>query len=148
MNNYVINEKYITVKGDPVVYLGKTDNGEKMKLNVLVTGNDVTAPKNYKLLPYDENKINSMAKSLLRSYSTGKKSGSTNGKPKLAHKIDKYLFEGKHTVNQIADLIKDEPEAKGRDLRANVHARIVSYKRKNATVIKSKDGKVTVISKN
>ncbi len=138
---YQENQKYLTTKGTPVIYLGRTKNGLHLKSEA--TGHDIYVPRNYKLEPFESNKINKGSKILMNP-------SNVNGKitehktPKLAHMIDKYLFEGKYTVKEIAEKIKSEPMANGRNLQANVHARLVGYRRKGIPIQKLEGGKIKI----
>ena len=80
------NEKYLTSKGTPVVYLGITENGQKIRLKSEVTGNEMVVPATYKLKPYDESQVNDDDKALLNNGKANKEK-----KPKLSAKIDKLL---------------------------------------------------------
>jgi hypothetical protein len=141
--NLIINQKYLTKAGDPVIFLGEIPDGFKIK--VVATGHEVEVKKDYKFYPWNGEKVNGTAKNLMKSSKSGRKK--TEKKPKLAHKIDKYLFLGKYTVKEIAEKIKSEPEAKGKDLEANVHARLVGYRRKGIPIQKSDSGKIKVVLK-
>jgi hypothetical protein len=79
-----------------------------------------------------------------------KKAGRTQGAGRegsLAAIIDPMLAAGKHTVKEIAaELAKKAAEAaKGKDLAANVRARMVSYTRKGWRVEKDDQKRVRVI---
>jgi hypothetical protein len=138
MENYVMNEKYITAKGDPVMFLGLNKKGTEMVLRHLATGNNIGTPLNYKLLPFDAAKINRESQMLMKTPGPGK--SAAPGKPKLSHKIDEYLMTNKHSIDQIAEMLKDCMEAQGKNLKANIHARLVSYKRRGDAVTKIGDG--------
>lgn len=75
-----------------------------------------------------------------------------NGKPKknghsLAEIIDPYLLQGGSTVKDIAAVLakKGGEAAKGRDLAANVRARMVAYTRKGYRVEKDDQKHVKVV---
>ena len=77
----------------------------------------------------------------------------TNGKPKknghtLAEIIDPPLMAGGHTVAEIAAMLakKGGEAAKGRDLAANVRARMVAYTRKGYRVLKDDQKHVRVVA--
>lgn len=67
----------------------------------------------------------------------------------LSTLIDPFLVAGKHTIKEIAgELAKKGGElAKGRDLAANVRARMVSYTRKGWQVIKDDEKRVKLVQK-
>lgn len=71
----------------------------------------------------------------------------SEGRNTLAAIIDPMLLTGKHTVKEIAaELAKKAAEAaKGKDLAANVRARLVSYKRKGWQVVKDDEKRVKVV---
>ena len=135
---YELNQKYLTVKGDPVEFLGLNKKGNEMVLRHLATGNNIGTPLTYKLLPFDSEKINQMCKGLMKSSGPGK--SKISGKPKLSHKIDEQLKKNNLSIDQIAELLKDAVEAQGKNLKANIHARLVSYKRRGDAVTKVGDG--------
>lgn len=137
---YKLNEKYLTVKGDPVTYMGPAKKGPGFRVKCF-SGNEVEVPPTYKLLPFEESRVNGESKSLLKA--NGHKS--KESKPKLAHRIDEFLLKGCHTVSEIVEILKDDPLAAGKNLSANVHARLVTYRRKNITIQKSAEGKIKVL---
>lgn len=65
----------------------------------------------------------------------------------LAAIIDPYLIGGGHLVRDIAAEVarKAGEAAKGRDIEANVRARIVSFKRKGWSVVKDAEKRVKVV---
>ncbi|OGS23003.1 MAG: hypothetical protein A2252_06305 [Elusimicrobia bacterium RIFOXYA2_FULL_39_19] len=146
---YTVGEKYLNAKGTAVVYQGLTETGEKMKVECL-NGKIVEVPLGYELQPYDESKVNGMSKSLMDNNGgtvRNKAKAFKEPRPTLAVKIDKYLLTGQYTVKQIAELVKDEPEAADKNVLSNVHARIIGYKRKGATVEKNEAGQVQITLK-
>ena len=72
-----------------------------------------------------------------------------NGGGALVAIIDPYLKSGGHTVAEIAaELAKKAAEAaKGKDLAANVRARMVSYTRKGWRIEKDEQKRVKVVQK-
>lgn len=72
-----------------------------------------------------------------------------NGGGSLAAIIDPMLLAGGKTVKEIAaELAKKAAEAaKGKDLAANVRARMVSYTRKGWRVVKDDKKRVRVVQK-
>ena len=77
----------------------------------------------------------------------GKKGAQREGS--LAAIIDPMLFAGTKTIREIAaELAKKAGEsAKGKDLEANVRARMVSHKRKGCIIEKDEEKRITVIQK-
>ena len=74
------------------------------------------------------------------------KSDSSVKKVKLSDIIDEYLLQGKFTVKQIAEAIKDTWQAQDKNVKANIHARIVAHKRQGHGVTKTAE-KVYIIGK-
>jgi hypothetical protein len=142
---YELNQKYLNVKGTPVEFLGLNKKGNEMVLRHLATGNNIEVPLTYKLVDYDPAKINRECVMLMKSAGPGK---TTNpGKPKLSHKIDEHLAKNKFSIDQIAEFLKGIPEAEGKNVKANIHARLVSYKRRGDAVTKLGDGLYKVVFK-
>lgn len=68
---------------------------------------------------------------------------------KLAPIIDEYLIKGGHTAGEIAKFVEVKAlaggmDTKGKDLKANVRARMIHHRKKGATVVRSKDGDIKV----
>lgn len=81
-----------------------------------------------------------------------KKAGKAQGAGRegsLAAFIDPMLTTGQHTVQEIAaELAKKAGDAaKGKDLQANVRARMVSYARKGWQVVRDDKKRVRVVQK-
>jgi len=142
---HVLNQKYLTVKGDPVEFLGLNKKGNEMVLRHLATGNNIGAPLTYKLVDYDPEKINRTCMLLMKASAVPGKTSS--GKPKLSHKIDEQLKKNNLSIDQIEELLKDAVEAQGKNLKANIHARLVSYKRRGDAVTKIGDGIYRIVFK-
>ena len=148
-NKAEVGKKYLTKKGFPVVVTGV--KGDKIVVKAESTGNTIVVEKDYELLPYEESRVSKDAKLLLAA--TGK---SKNGKgPRktregsLAAVIDQFLFDGKHTVKEIAAELPKKAGAacKGKDLEANVRARLFTYRRKGLRVEKDDQKRIRVIKK-
>ena len=90
-----------------------------------------------------------MANSLMKSNGSGKKK-TGQYKESLGSVIDTMLFAGGKTVAEIVEAIKKKnlPQAKDKDLNANVRARMVCYSRKGYKTEKTEDKKVKVIKPN
>ena len=71
----------------------------------------------------------------------------TEGNGTLAFMIDPFLLAGGMTVKEIAGELatKAADAAKGKDLAANVRARMVSYTRKGWRVVKDDEKRVKVV---
>lgn len=101
------------------------------------------------------------ARSMTKKNGKAGKSGAVADGRKIARKneagkevslstlIDPFLVAGKHTIKEIAgELAKKGGElAKGRDLAANVRARMVSYTRKGWQVTKDDENRVRLVQK-
>ena len=137
-----VGQKYLSKKGVPVTVMGA--KGDKIVLRVEVSGNKVEVAKNYELMPYKESKVSKEAKLLVNS--NGKKSGEQR-EGSLAAIIDPMLLAGGKTIQEIADIVakKAGQAAKGKDLQANVRARMVTYTRKCWRVEKDEKKHVKVV---
>jgi hypothetical protein len=142
-------EKYLSKTGIPATVTG-TKNG-KVLIKLETTGTTVAVNGDYELKPYDEKGIGKESRILLKINGKGKKGGNAKAKKEgsLAAIIDPLLLSGGHTVKEIAaELAKKAAEAaKGKDLNANVRARLVSYTRKGWQVVKDDKKRVKVVQK-
>ncbi len=82
---------------------------------------------------------------MIKANGDGKKNGHREGS--LSSLIDPMLLSGDHTVKEIAEQLANKAGAlaKGKDLSANVRARMVSYTRKGWRVEKDEKKRVKVI---
>jgi hypothetical protein len=130
-----IGRKYLTRTGIPATVIGAKDG--KVLLKLATTGSIIRVNGDYELKP--------LAGAMLGHTSKSSKKAATNAKSgaqkptSLAAIIDPLLLAGGHTAKEIAaELGKRAGEdAKGKDLEANVRARLVSYKRKGWQVLKN-----------
>lgn len=138
------NKKYITKSGIPVTVLNT--EGKMVLLKIETTGNTTEVAKDYELLPYDESKLDRMAKILMGTNGKGAK-GPKKKTESLAAIIDPMLFAGGYTIREIAaELAKKAGDlAKGKDIEANVRARMVSFRRKGWPVQKDAQKRVRVV---
>ena len=130
-----IDRKYLTRTGIPATIIGEKDG--KVSLKLETTGSVIRVNGNYELKPLEDAKLNHMSKSDKKAAPSGK-SGAR--KPtSLAAIIDPMLLAGGHTVKEIAAELGRQAgeDAKGKDLEANVRARLVSYKRKGREILKN-----------
>ena len=142
-NEAKVGGVYLSRTGIPVTVMGPK-NG-KILIKLKTTGTFTMVNSDYELKPYDEKGIGKDSKVLLK----------VNGKAKakragaLSAIIDPFLLYGGKTVAEIAaELAKKAGEAgKGRDLNANVRARLVSYTRKGWQVVKDEEKRVRVVQK-
>ncbi|MCB4757297.1 MAG: hypothetical protein LHV69_09785 [Elusimicrobia bacterium] len=141
-NKAEVGKKYLSKKGTAVTVMGF--KGNKVSLKVHVSGNEVEVPGNYELRPFNESQLSKSDRILLREDGRG------NGKRRegvMSTIIDPLLFEGKMTIQQIAEALekKGGPSIKGANLEANVRARMVSARRKGWRVEKDGQKRVKVI---
>ncbi|MFA6433734.1 MAG: hypothetical protein WCW52_03480 [Elusimicrobiales bacterium] len=142
-NEAKVGGMYLSRTGIPVTVMGPK-NG-KILIKLKTTGTFTMVNGDYDLKPYDEKGIGNTSKVLLK----------VNGKAKtkragaLSAIIDPFLLAGGKTVAEIAvELAKKAGEAgKGKDLAANVRARMVSYTRKGWQVVKDDKKRVKVVQK-
>jgi hypothetical protein len=140
------DKMYLGKDGTPVKVMGT--KGEKVVLSNKATGHEVEVPKNYPLEEYDEKRVNSMSKSLLKKSASDKKA--KDGQPKkesLASIIDPYLYAGANTVAEIVEILdkKHLSQAQGKNLNANVWARIVTFNRKGYKIERLEGKKIRVV---
>lgn len=144
-----VGEKYLTKKGIPVTVVGA--KGDRIIVKLESSDKQIGIPKNSELRPYDEKAISNVARIFIKANGKGKNGGKTKAKKEnsMAAIIDPMLLAGGKTVKEIAaELAKKAPEAaKGKDLEANVRARMVTYTRKGWQVIKDDKKRVKVIQK-
>jgi hypothetical protein len=141
-----VGQKYLSKKGTPVTVVGH--KGEKVTLKISGSENEIDVAKNYELKPYRDTEVNKEAKILIRANGGGRgKGGRKPSKESLSATIDPMLFAGGKTVKEIAELaIKNAPDlAKGKDVEANVRARMVSFSRKGWKIEKNDKKHVRVI---
>jgi hypothetical protein len=138
-----VGQKYLSKKGTPVLVIAhKTD---KVILKVSGSDNEVPVPKNYELHPYNKSQVSKEARILEQA--KGSKAGRKPRGESVAAIIDPLLFAGKNTVKEIADLVtkKAADLTKGKDMEANVRARMVSYSRKGWKIKKDDKKHVHVV---
>ncbi len=138
-----VGQKYLSKKGTPVTVVGH--KGDKVVLKIGGSENDIEVAKTYELKSYKESEVSKEAKTLIRA-GHPKGSGKPKG-PSLSAVIDPMLFAGGKTAKEIAALaIKQAPDlAKGKDVEANVRARMVSFSRKGWKIEKNDKKHVRVI---
>lgn len=136
-----VGKRYLSKTGVPVTVTER--RGDKTVLRVDVSGNKVEVAKDYPLFPYKESKVSKESKALVNS--NGKKGRQREGS--LAAIIDPMLFAGTKTVKEIAAELakKAGASAKGKDLEANVRARMVCYKRKGYCIEKDEKKHIKII---
>jgi hypothetical protein len=142
----LVGTKYLSKTGIPVKVV--EIKGDKVVLFSEATQTNITVSKNYPLQEFEEQKVSTEAKALMKA--NGSDKSGKPGKPKgetLAAVIDPYLFAGGMSVEEIVKEIEKKklPVANGKDLNANVRARMVCYSRKGWKIEKTEDKKVKVI---
>lgn len=139
-----VGEKYLSKKGTPVTVVAH--KGDKVTLKISGSENEIDVAKNYELKPYRNTEVNKEAKILIRA-NGARRTGSKSAKASLSSTIDPMLFAGGKTVKEIAELaIKQAADlAKGKDVEANVRARMVSFSRKGWKIEKDEKKHVRVI---
>ncbi len=129
-------EKYISRTGVPVTVIEAT--GAKTKLKLETTGSSIWVNNDYELKPRGAE-----VQRKGRNFPKGKTGAVAGTGPQksltLSAIIDPMLFDGGHTVSEIAGELsrKAGESAKGKDLEANIRARLVSYKRKGWKIVKN-----------
>ncbi|HBW23292.1 MAG: hypothetical protein A2X28_06420 [Elusimicrobia bacterium GWA2_56_46] len=143
-----VGEKYLSRTGIPVTLVGS--KAGKFQIKLETTGTAVGVNGDYELRPYDEKGIDKESRILLKLNGKGK-GGKTKAKKagSLSAIIDPYLLAGGKMVAEIAaEVTKKAGEAaKGRDINANVRARLVCYTRKGWQVVKDDKKRVKVVRK-
>ena len=130
-----VGKKYLTRTGIPATVISTKDG--KTSLKLATTGSIIRVNGDYELKPINGPKPSHTPKSNEKAAPIG-----ISGAQKptsLAAIIDPMVLAGGYTVKEIAaELGKQAGEdAKGKDLEANVRARLVSYKRKGWQVLKN-----------
>lgn len=141
-----IGERYLNNKGTPVTIVGH--EGDKVLVKIAGSDNEIPVSKSYELKPFSQSGVSREAKLLART--NGKeKNGHAPKEGSLAALIDPFLFEGKHSVRQIAELVtkKAGKLAAHVDMRANVRARLWLYKKKNYAVQRDEKRRVRLVKK-
>jgi len=142
-------EMYLSRTGIPVTVMGLR-NG-KVLIKLKTTGTTTMVNGDYELKPYSEKGIGKDSKVILKANGKDKMAVKVKAKREgsLAAIIDPMLLAGGKTVPEIAaELAKKAGDAgKGKDLNANVRARMVSYTRKGWQVLKDDRKRVKVVQK-
>ena len=136
-----IGEKYLSRTGIPVTVTGAKDG--KVSLKLETTGSVIRVNSDYELrpLPATNPKAGQKCK--------GRAKGEVQKSTSLAAIADPLLLAGGHTVKEIAAEIARQAgeDDQGKDLEANVRARLVSYTRKGWQVIKDEKKRVKVVQR-
>lgn len=139
-----IGERYLSKRGTPVTVVGH--KGDKVVLKIKGSHNEIEVARSYELKPYKESGVSKEAKALAQA-NGDRKTGRGGRKNSIASLIDPRLFAGTNTVKEIAEVVTKQAGdlAKGRDMEANVRARMVSYSRKGWKIEKDEKKHVKVI---
>jgi hypothetical protein len=138
-----IGEKYLSKKGTPVTVI--KHKGDKVVLKIAGSDNEIEVAKDYELKPYDKSQVSKEARILEKANSP--KGGRKPRGESVAAIIDPLLFAGGKSVKEIAELVtkKAGDLAKGKDMEANVRARMVTYSRKGWRIEKNDRKHVKVV---
>lgn len=138
-----IGKKYLSKKGTPVTIIGH--KGDKVILKIASSDNEIAVANNYELKPYNKSQISKDAR-FLENANGAKGRRNPNGES-ISGIIDPLLFTGGKTVKEIAALVIKNAGtlAKGKDMEANVRARMVTYSRKGWSIQKNDRKHVKVI---
>ncbi|MFA5161912.1 MAG: hypothetical protein WC421_06665 [Elusimicrobiales bacterium] len=145
-----IGEKYLSKTGATVTMTGEKDGKIVMKL---ASGIVFRCGPDYELKP-----IKSSAGAVHKPEPTEPKSKIEKSTPRqkpavsgacmsLASIIDPFLLSGGHTVRDIAIELSNKAgdAAQGKNLEANVRARMVTYARKGWRVVKDESKRVKIV---
>ena len=140
-----IGEKYLSKKGTPVTVI--KHKGDKVILKITGSDNEIPVAKNYDLRPYNKFQVSKDARIL--DQTKGPKGGRKPRGESVAAIIDPLLFSGGKSVKEIAELVtrKAGDLAKGKDMEANVRARMVTCTRKGWKVEKNDQKHVKIIDR-
>lgn len=143
-----VGKKYLSKKGTPVTII--RFKGDQVILKVAGSENEVPVAKSYELKPYKAAEVSKDARILI-----GANGKTTSGRGKsregsVASFIDPFLFAGGKTIKEIAELVTKQASAaaKGKDMEANVRARLVSFRRKGIRIEKDNLKRIKVIPDN
>ena len=141
--------KYLSKTGIPVTVTG-SKNG-KFLIKLETNGTTVAVNAEYELTPLAKPAVSKEANLPAKDKGKTKLEVKTvaPAAKSLSALIDPMLLSGGHTVKEIAaELLKKAGEmAKGKNLEANVRARMVSYTRKGWQVVKDDKKRVKVSQK-
>lgn len=134
-----IGHKYLTQKGVTVTKTGEKDGKIVM---AMANGMVFRCGPDYELKP-----LGGEAKPKAAPSPKRKPEAASGPRVTMASIIDPYLLAGGHTVADIAIELdqKAGEAAKGKNLEANVRARLVSYTRKGWQVVKDEQKRVKVV---
>ncbi|MBI4679175.1 MAG: hypothetical protein HY748_16490 [Elusimicrobia bacterium] len=132
-----VGGRYLTLTGLTVQVAALRD--DSMLLRSLASGNEFEAPAGYELRPMGQGKASLPLKPAAAGRGTDKANGP--GRPKASDKplaplIDAMLLAGNMTMGGIVREVKRKASAscKGRDIRANIRARLYWLKKRGCRV--------------
>ncbi|MFA5162868.1 MAG: hypothetical protein WC421_11585 [Elusimicrobiales bacterium] len=145
-----VGHKYLTQKGATVTMTGEKDGKFVM---TLTSGIVFRCGPDYELKPVNGNAGGKVAKAAAPKQKLPEQTNAvsaTAAKPRgvsLASIIDPFLLSGGHTVDDIAIEVRNKAgdAARGKDVEANVRARMVTYTRKGWRVVKDENKRVKVV---
>lgn len=144
-----IGQKYLTKTGVPVTPVEQ--KGDKVVVRVETTGNKIEVDKAYDLKPFNEAQVSKDAKLLLKAKGRDK-DGKAEKKVRegsFAALIDPMLLSGKFTIKQMDGELQRTANhlCKGKNVQANIRARLFSFRRKGWTVEKAVNKRIRIVQK-
>lgn len=141
-----IGENYLTSTGLPVRVL-RVENG-RVVLRNLGTDDVIVLPATYPLEPFDEGAATVPLKPAPREPGPGSHSPAAQERKLLAPIIDALLLKGGISMLGVVRMLKRKASAscRGKDLQANVRARLYWLKRKGYTIDTDELGRLKVSS--
>src|SRR5258708_16744204 len=144
-----IGKKYLTKTGVPVTPVEQ--KGDKVVLRAETTGNKIEVDKGYDLKTFNEAQVSKDSKLLLKAKGRAK-GGKGERKVRegsFAALIDPMLLSGKFTIKQMDGELQRKAGdlCKGKNVQANIRARMFSYRRKGWTVERNAQKQIKVVPK-
>lgn len=138
-----VGVRYLTPTGAPVQVLEVQEN--VIVLQGLASDNRLRVPGGYPLQPFDPEKAVSEARPSPYNPRARQTESVAPVKP-IAPLIDAMLLAGNKTMRGILRELRRKASAAchGRDLEANVRARVYWLKKKGRVVMRDKDGRLSV----
>ncbi|MFA5162120.1 MAG: hypothetical protein WC421_07725 [Elusimicrobiales bacterium] len=140
-----VGHKYLTQKGATVTMTGEKDGKFVM---TLASGIVFRCGPDYELKPVKGNTgATAESKAKIEKPTSKQKPAANEPRVSLASIIDPFLLGGGHTVRDIAMELSNKAGdvAQGKDIEANVRARLVTYTRKGWLVVKDENKRIKVV---
>jgi hypothetical protein len=141
-----VGSRHLTPTGLPV-QVAEIQAGGTMVLQSLASDNRIAVPAGYPLLNYRESAFETRGSAYSRRPKRAA-SGATPRPPKpLAPLIDAMLLAGDKTMRGILRELRRKASAacRGRDLKANVRARLYWFRKKRGRIERDKQGHLKVV---